>query len=975
MGTNVADIFERVGTVVQSAGNRPWLLDDPNTVWLVRTGWVNVFAVSVHHGRPVGVRRHLFRVDAGQALFGMGLRGGPESQGLLAVGNPGSELARAPRTALTDLPSGLSNPAIAELIDPWIACLSSTLSRDSVPQKHVPLSAGADYSLQDGESARVQQGVLWCRLLEGRARFLGRDDLSFEPSPDLWPLGERTWIQAFGPARIQILPTTAVLEFGPPWETLDRFHGLVLDRIRETIGQTERMERERLRLQTAGDRSAIGQAVTSLASVLSEEIRFERPEAGPTDPLLTACRYVADAMGIDVHPPIRGKTGTEPQDPLGAIARASRFRIRRVALRDDWWRRDNGPILAFMENDERPVALLPVGPKRYELLDPKEMSRTPVTSDVAQTVVSFGYVFYHPFHEKALTALDLLRFGLQGAPRRDLLSVLFMGLAGGVLAMFTPIATGIVFDAIIPGAERWQLLQITLALAVMAFGTAMFRLTRNFAVLRAESRMSGVVQAGIWDRLLKLPAPFFRQFLTGDLARRSLGIESIRRILTGATLSSLMGGIFSVFSYLLLFYYDTGLALVATVLVLVAVLATGLASYLGLRYQTRLQQIQGKIEGLVLQLITGLSKLRVAGAEARTFALWAGAFTEQKRLAFQAGTVANSLEVFNAAFPVVASLVIFSVMAYQTYAAVAVGETAMSIGSFLAFNAAFGQFLAAALETSSVLASVLQVAPIYDRARPILETPPEVDPAKPHPGQLSGDIEISHVSFRYHSDGPLVLNDVSLHVRPGEFVAVVGSSGAGKSTIFRLLLGFESPVSGSVYYDGQDVANVDVQAVRSQIGVVLQNAQVLPGSIFDNIVGSAPLTLDDAVAAARMAGLDEDIEQMPMGMHTLVSEGGSTLSGGQRQRLLIARAVASRPRILLFDEATSALDNRTQLLVAQSLERLRVARVVIAHRLSTVMHADRIYVVEGGRIVQTGTYEALFNQDGPFANLAKRQIV
>jgi ATP-binding cassette subfamily C protein len=329
------------------------------------------------------------------------------------------------------------------------------------------------------------------------------------------------------------------------------------------------------------------------------------------------------------------------------------------------------------------------------------------------------------------------------------------------------------------------------------------------------------------------------------------------------------------------------------------------------------------------------------------------------------------LTVFNAVFPIVCSACIFYYVAdLMTQPEV----KPLSTGEFLAFNAAFGQFLAAALQLSTAVVSVASIVPLYERAIPILQTLPEVDTGKSDPGELSGRIEVSHVAFQYRPDSPMVLRDISMSIPAGQFVAFVGASGCGKSTLFRLLLGFETPVSGAIFYDGQDLATLDVQSVRRQMGVVLQNAKLLSGSIHQNIVGSSPLTIDDAWEAARMAGFDQDVKHMPMGMHTVVSEGGGGLSGGQRQRLMIARAVVGKPRILLFDEATSALDNQTQGIVSRSLEELQATRIVIAHRLSTVVKADRIYVLDKGVVVQSGTYSELIEQEGLFAELAKRQL-
>jgi ABC-type bacteriocin/lantibiotic exporter with double-glycine peptidase domain len=309
------------------------------------------------------------------------------------------------------------------------------------------------------------------------------------------------------------------------------------------------------------------------------------------------------------------------------------------------------------------------------------------------------------------------------------------------------------------------------------------------------------------------------------------------------------------------------------------------------------------------------------------------------------------------------------------FAAVALpARQPLSLGEFLAFSAAFFQILSSAIVLGANAISLVQIVPLYERARPILQALPEADAGKADPGELTGDVEISRVSFRYHPDGPLVLDEVSVHIRPGEFVAFVGPSGAGKSTLIRLLLGFETPTSGSIYYDRADLAGLDRQAVRHQIGVVLQNGKVTAGDIFGNIVGSSLLTLEDAWEAARLSGLEADIREMPMQMHTVVSEGESTLSGGQRQRLMIARAIVSRPRIVLLDEATSALDNENQAIVSRSLEGLEATRVVVAHRLSTVLRADRIYVLDGGRIVQQGRYEDLVAQEGLFAELVRRQL-
>jgi ABC-type bacteriocin/lantibiotic exporter with double-glycine peptidase domain len=393
-----------------------------------------------------------------------------------------------------------------------------------------------------------------------------------------------------------------------------------------------------------------------------------------------------------------------------------------------------------------------------------------------------------------------------------------------------------------------------------------------------------------------------------------------------------------------------------------------------LRYSRDETRLRGQIASLVLQLIAGVAKVRVAAAENHAFRVWAQKFSMQKRIGFAIGQITNVVATFSASFPVLSSLGIFGALYYFQSTAKPGEPPPFTTGEFIAFNAAFMSFVTAMQSLADASLSLLKAVPIYERIKPILDTKPETDESKAHPGKLKGEISVSHVHFRYHEDGPYILKDVSFTIRPGEFIAFVGSSGCGKSTLMRLLLGFEKPGIGSIYYDGQDLSSLDTRSVRQQLGVVLQESRVLPTDIYRNIVGTTSHTMDEAWEAAEMAGLAEDVRQMPMGMHTVVSEGGGTFSGGQRQRLLIARALVNKPRIIYFDEATSALDNRTQALVTQSMDRMDSTRIVIAHRLSTIVNADRIFYLDQGQIREEGSYDELMARNGLFAELAKRQI-
>ncbi|MFL6714910.1 MAG: ATP-binding cassette domain-containing protein, partial [Burkholderiaceae bacterium] len=390
-------------------------------------------------------------------------------------------------------------------------------------------------------------------------------------------------------------------------------------------------------------------------------------------------------------------------------------------------------------------------------------------------------------------------------------------------------------------------------------------------------------------------------------------------------------------------------------------------NYRALLIERQSAALSGRIASQVFQILTGIAKVRAHGAERRAFSIWAGLFAQQKALDMRIHRIGNTSATFDAGFGLLCSILLFGAVAFLL--------PDMRAGQFLSFSAAFAQFIGATMALGGALTSSLGVIPLYERARPILQAVPEAVTSAHLPGRLTGAIDISGLSFGYGADGPDVLSDIDITIRPGEFIALVGASGCGKSTLLRLLLGFETPRSGAIYYDGQDLSGLDKVAIRRQIGTVLQSGRLIAGDMFTNIVGTAPLAMEDAWEAARMAGLDGDIQAMPMGMHTMINDGATTISGGQRQRMMIARAIVSKPAILLLDEATSALDNRTQATVTSSIATLKATRIVVAHRLSTIAGADRIFFIERGRIVETGTYQELMTLNGRFKTLAERQLI
>ena len=986
------------GDTMELGGNRPFLLDG-RQAFVVLRGEVDLFSVARSNGVAVGPRRHLQRVGTGGLLLGLGPHASPDDRGILAVATSGTVLELGTHQDLRGLLAAPGSASRAHaLLEGWIEALCAGVSKGLPLDRCLDLACGEPVVVPEPTRLRSSVPVAWARIHEGCLKFLGRPELSVEEGAYL-PVSSAAFLTSDEPALIELVPTDQLPDEDTLWGGLYLLARLVLQQTSLVVSELESAESERARAKAAAGAATLAKACENLAGALNarpfeqEEIDYEPPivEASPHQAglILGACRLVGAEMGIAIKTPPRSEGRHSLRDPLASILRSSRVRARKVALKGQWWKQDNGPLLAFVsspgqaEAPSTPVALIRRH-KAYVVQQPRvavervgsageslgpALHGRQVDGEPANQLEPFAFSLYRSFPESRLTVRALLRFGVRGSGR-DIFMVILMGLLAAALGMVPSMATAHLFNEIIPGAQRSQMLQMSVLLLASALAGAGFSLARGLAVLRIRGRMGPMVQAAVWDRLLALPLRFFRPYTAGDLAVRAMAIDSIQQTLSGSTITAIMSGVFSLGNLALMFHYSPQMAWKGLVLLLIAVVVTLAAGLLQLRPERRIAGLQSRTSGLVLQLLSSIAKIRVAGAEVRAFAKWVALFAKQRRLQFISHFIENWVDAFISAFPLAATVVMY----WAVLPVLEAGDMNLRTGDFLAFIATFSSCLGALLGTCGALQDALGTLPLYEQAKPILEATPEVETGKSVPGQLIGDIEMQNAVFRYQSDGPLALRGVSFRIKPGEFVAFVGASGSGKSTILKLLLGFERLETGSIYYDGQEIRLLDIHEVRRQMGVVLQNGALIAGDIFTNITGSGTATLEQAWEAARMAGFAEDIQSMPMGMHTIISDGAGTLSGGQRQRLMIARAIVHRPRILLFDEATSALDNRTQAVVSDSLMRLKSTRIVVAHRLSTIVNADRIHVVERGQIVQSGTYAELIAQQGAFADLARRQL-
>jgi len=1016
------------GTPVEGGARIPVLLSDPDALWLVEEGSIDVFLVRLGEGEQLGRRRYLWSAGPGEAVLGTEPRAiaaaGAESAdgsrhvGLIAVGTAGTRLLKYSLQQLEAVAArdSAAIPALAGVVDGYLEGISRAAEDLDRPQLDVLLAAGQAAAVRKGQCAGTSGELIWVSHDAGSSLLYGIEGLGVGTSDAPLPMGRGLFIEsADDETRLSIETTHSCLSRGQMTVSLDGLRTLFMAFALRLSEWDADAELQRAVRKLEAEQNVRRRGLAALASVLAPAAAAPA-RAVEADSLLDACRVIGEASGIQFRAPATWETAGRIHDELGAICRASRVRNRRVALRDKWWQTDSGPLLAFLSphdstgtsethpaedgaaeagpsetgettqtdteeahtagaasRDTRairhePVALLPDGRGRYTYLDPDTLSRKRVNGHFAAQLEPFAFYFYRPLPDQPLAGIGLLKATFQGLGS-DFGMVALLALAAGLLGLALPIATNKMFSSVIPSASTDEVWILLAALVAVNLGTALFNLTRAFVLVRIEGESMASLQASVIDRLLALPVPFFRKFSAGDLTQRALGVNAARSMLSGAALTSLLSGFLVLTNLGLMLYYDIRLAMVAvSMLIAVTVVTIGL-TVPALRAERRRTNAQGKIAGLVFQMVNGIAKLRIAAAEARGFSVWANEFRKQKLEAYRARSFQNAVTVLNGTVPLIGTLALFA-----TAHSLMDRGNELNTGQFIAFSAAFGIFFASGTALSNTFVSLLNIRPLLERASPILQALPEVDAEKPDPGELTGRIEGSHLDFRYVEDGPLVLNDLSFAANPGEFIALVGPSGSGKSTTLRLLLGFETPEGGAVYYDNQDLASLDRSAVRSQMGVVLQGSRILSGDIFTNLVGSAPLTLDDAWEAAEAAGIADDIRAMPMGMNTVIAEGGSTISGGQRQRLLIARALIRKPRIILFDEATSALDNRTQQHVTEGLDKLNTTRVVIAHRLSTIRHADRIYVIEAGRVVQAGAFDELAAQPGMFTELIKRQL-
>ena len=654
----------------------------------------------------------------------------------------------------------------------------------------------------------------------------------------------------------------------------------------------------------------------------------------------------------------------DTNEQLEYLMRPHGIMRRTVNLDKGWYKDAFGAMLGVLKSDGSVVALIPSGFSGYAFFDAQTGKNVKISRKNEDLFETEAIAFYKPFPLKKMNIGTLLKYIAGILSAADYVLVAAATLAVTVVGMLGPKLNQLLFGMVVENGDMTLLVSIAVFMVCMTVSTLLIGSVKALVMARIQTKMDVTVQAATMARVMSLPAAFFKDYSSGELYTRTEYINMLCSLLVQTVLSAGLTSLFSIIYITQIFAFAPALVVPAILVVLATLLFTLLTAFIQMKVSKKQMELGAKVSGMSYALITGVQKIKLSGAEKRAFARWGKLYSQQAKVMYDPPAILRYNKVITTLITLAGTFAMY-------YTAVV---SNVSVADYYAFNTAYGLLSGAFMALADIALIAANIKPILDMGKPIMEAVPEVSEGKQVITRLSGGIELNNVSFRYNENMPNIIDDLSLKIKPGQYVAIVGSTGCGKSTLMRLMLGFETPQKGAVYYDGKDLASIDLKSLRRRVGTVMQNGKLFQGDIFSNITISAPwLTLDDAWEAAELSGIAEDIRRMPMGMNTLISEGSGGVSGGQRQRLMIARAIAPKPKILMFDEATSALDNITQKIVSESLDKLKCTRVVIAHRLSTIKQCDRIIYLEKGKIIEDGTYDELIEKDGKFAELVARQ--
>ena len=719
---------------------------------------------------------------------------------------------------------------------------------------------------------------------------------------------------------------------------------------------------EQVKNRIQNDTDDFSAAFAELGSVVMGE---EAARAGlntPRQRTHNAIQEILKFFNLDVIPVPEEITDTT--EYINYCLKPSGIMKRRVSLTGKWWKEAYGPFLGTLVNGEI-VALLP-SKGGYSFYDYANGKKIPLNTQTAKLLQEHAYCFYKPFPNRALTVVDLVRYMFKTMTLSDRWFYYSIMALTTVFGMMQPRISLMLFDYIIPGGYSYMLFSFGILMVTLALSTMVLGLSQQLIMNRMTMRLSNYVEPAAMMRVLNLPPAFFKKYASGELRQKFMLISQICMSIFGAVMGTLLISLFSLAYFVQIGNIAPSLLTPSLIIIGTTLTLNIITTVVSISFKRRMLEAQATLSGMTHSMLTGIQKIKLTGSEKRVFAGWASKYKDAANFQYNPPLILKYQSVLSQAITAAGLALVYFVAIASN----------VGVGEYMAYMTAYGMVSTSVLALGSLTTFFASIKPQLDIIEPILKAVPEISEQKKVVTSLAGSVEVQNLTFRYEEGGRNILDGIDIKIRSGQYVAIVGKTGCGKSTLVRLLLGFETPVQGAVYFDGKDISTLDLPSLRRKIGTVLQNGKLLTGDIFSNIVISAPeLTVDDAWEAAKIADIAKDIENMPMGMHTIITEGSGGVSGGQKQRLMIARAVAPKPKLLILDESTSALDNITQKHVADALAAMKCTRIVIAHRLSTIKDCDKIYVLENGKISEEGTFDELYAKGGYFHELVSRQMI
>lgn len=867
-------------------------------------------------------------------------------------------------------------------IEQWMHGFSSLFLYRKTPTLLLPIEYDVMIHLQSDTQAVLKRGeekkIGWIDLVEGKIEIAGLQTLTLKPADSLYPLCQSIWFQSSIASILQLKTIHSVLSHPKCLHGLKTFNAHIIDLLFFNKLMKGRKEVNKMRLQDHCDRKTLEGSLNELGTIFNPQERA--PPAAVSNRIDSCCQVIGQHLNLTFTslPFNEEQRFFSFEDYLYRLCQSSKIEYRRVSLMENWWKHDHGPLLCFNRQHFLPLALIPLFDGGYEVYHPEHNILTPFKAEEYPDLDPSAYVFYRSLPNKNEISNSMIASFCIFAKKWNCIAFAFFSFLAVAILSISPSFTQKLYAVVVPNLNYVLFAQIGFGFFLLSLCVLVFSFCREYLVIRLMTLFDQDLSAALWQRMLTLPVDFFRKYKVGDLFVRIQIVNVLRDVLSGQKMRQLVSVFFSFLYLIPMFYYNPLLALIGmSVLIPVTLIFIVVSWHLKRLSGLSLEQ-NGILSGKILETLLGINTIRTYGCENRFFARWEKTFFQSKQTVWRIKTLQSVVNVTYGLVNPISLTVIYGFIIYQMLSS---PQKAMEIqsagfvgvGNFMGFYIAFTALTGVLLNSCDSLLVLARIAPAWNRARIFFDQHPESSSSRFKVGPLTGEVRVDHLHFRYEAESPFILNNISIKIHPGEFIAIVGYSGCGKSTLIRNLIGFENPESGAIYYNGRDLATLDLCDLRRQIGIVLQNSSLIDGSLRDNVMAGAFYSEDQVIKALSSAGFAKDLAELPMGLETVLMNGGLTLSGGQKQKILIARALIAHPKILIFDEASSALDSETQEMVIKNLEALNTTRIAIAHRLSTIRNADRIYVMDDGKIVDEGTYKELAVREGLFRTLLKRQ--